>query len=265
MTGKPVDPRLLRRADQHRQLSRRRSGDEAGRRRSIRCSITTMRVRQGLDQVGRCRSSPPRQPRATRSIGSLETHAHADHLSGAPYVKAQDRRQGRHRRAHPDVQKIFRPVFNATDLKARRQRVRPAVRRRRALPARRPRGRGHAHAGPHAGRRQLQDRRCGVRRRYAVHAGLRHGARRLPWRRRRTLLPLDPALLALPPRTRLFMCHDYKAPGRDHYAWETTVAEERAHNVHVRDGIERGRIRRHARGARRHARRRRCCCCRRSR
>jgi len=44
-------------------------------------------------------------------------------------------------------------------------------------------------------------------------------------------------LLALPPETRLFMCHDYKAPGRDEYAWETTVGDERAHNVHVRDGV----------------------------
>jgi hypothetical protein len=33
------------------------------------------------------------------------------------------------------------------------------------------------------------------------------------------------------------MCHDYKAPGRDHYAWETTVGEERAKNPHVKDGI----------------------------
>ena len=44
-------------------------------------------------------------------------------------------------------------------------------------------------------------------------------------------------VLALAPETRLFLCHDYKAPGRDFYAWETTVAEERASNVHVRDGI----------------------------
>jgi glyoxylase-like metal-dependent hydrolase (beta-lactamase superfamily II) len=44
-------------------------------------------------------------------------------------------------------------------------------------------------------------------------------------------------LLSLPEETRLFMCHDYKAPGRDHYAWETTVGAERASNVHVRDGI----------------------------
>jgi glyoxylase-like metal-dependent hydrolase (beta-lactamase superfamily II) len=44
-------------------------------------------------------------------------------------------------------------------------------------------------------------------------------------------------LLALPSGTRLFMCHDYKAPGRDHYAWETTVAEQRRSNVHVHDGV----------------------------
>jgi glyoxylase-like metal-dependent hydrolase (beta-lactamase superfamily II) len=44
-------------------------------------------------------------------------------------------------------------------------------------------------------------------------------------------------VLELPPETRLFLCHDYKAPGRDAYAWETTVAEERRSNVHVRDGV----------------------------
>ena len=44
-------------------------------------------------------------------------------------------------------------------------------------------------------------------------------------------------LLSLPEETRLFMCHDYKAPGRDHYAWETTVAEQRRANVHVHDGV----------------------------
>ena len=45
-------------------------------------------------------------------------------------------------------------------------------------------------------------------------------------------------LLALPPAARLFLCHDYKAPGRDAYGWETTVAAERAGNVHVHDGID---------------------------
>ena len=43
-------------------------------------------------------------------------------------------------------------------------------------------------------------------------------------------------ILALPEDTTLYMCHDYKAPGRDEYKWETTVAEERAHNVHVGGG-----------------------------
>jgi glyoxylase-like metal-dependent hydrolase (beta-lactamase superfamily II) len=47
-------------------------------------------------------------------------------------------------------------------------------------------------------------------------------------------------LLSLPPETRLFMCHDYKAPGRDHYAWETTVGEQRARNAHIKDGVEEG-------------------------
>ncbi|MBV1703502.1 MAG: MBL fold metallo-hydrolase [Hyphomicrobiales bacterium] len=44
-------------------------------------------------------------------------------------------------------------------------------------------------------------------------------------------------IFALPPDTRLFLCHDYKAPGRDDYRWETTVADERERNVHARDEI----------------------------
>jgi glyoxylase-like metal-dependent hydrolase (beta-lactamase superfamily II) len=44
-------------------------------------------------------------------------------------------------------------------------------------------------------------------------------------------------LLALPDETRLFLCHDYKAPGRLHYAWETNVLAQRLGNVHVHDGV----------------------------
>jgi hypothetical protein len=40
-------------------------------------------------------------------------------------------------------------------------------------------------------------------------------------------------VLALPAETRLFVCHDYKAPGRADFAWETTVGAERAQNRHV--------------------------------
>jgi len=43
-------------------------------------------------------------------------------------------------------------------------------------------------------------------------------------------------IFALPDETRMFMCHDYKAPGRDHYLNETTVGEERLHNIHVGEG-----------------------------
>ncbi len=45
-------------------------------------------------------------------------------------------------------------------------------------------------------------------------------------------------VLALPPETRLFLCHDYGGPDRPNYAWQTTVAEERAGNKHVHDGID---------------------------
>lgn len=44
-------------------------------------------------------------------------------------------------------------------------------------------------------------------------------------------------VLSLPSETRIFLCHDYKAPGRDGYAYQTTVAEQREANVHVHDGI----------------------------
>lgn len=43
-------------------------------------------------------------------------------------------------------------------------------------------------------------------------------------------------ILELPADTRLFMCHDY-APGGREYRWQSTVAEERAHNIHVHDGV----------------------------
>ncbi len=52
----------------------------------------------------------------------------------------------------------------------------------------------------------------------------------------RTLYRSIRRVLLLPDETRLFICHDYGPNGRD-IKWETTVAEERAHNVHVRDGI----------------------------
>lgn len=53
----------------------------------------------------------------------------------------------------------------------------------------------------------------------------------------RTLYRSARRLLALPAETRLFMCHDYLPKGREAYVWETTVAAERATNVHIHDGV----------------------------
>jgi glyoxylase-like metal-dependent hydrolase (beta-lactamase superfamily II) len=167
----------------------------------------------------------------------LETHAHADHLSGAPYLKLKTGAKvgiGEHIR---DVQKIFRPVFNATDLKGdgsefdhlfkdgEKFRVGSLEFEVLHVP-------GHTPADIAY---KVGD---------AVFVGDTlfmpdFGSARadFPGGSAHALYHSIKRLLALPPATRLFMCHDYKAPGRDHFAWETTVAEERAHNVHVKEGV----------------------------
>lgn len=46
-------------------------------------------------------------------------------------------------------------------------------------------------------------------------------------------------ILSLPDQTRIFVGHDYKAPGRDDYAWESTVGDQKARNVHIGAGKSR--------------------------
>ncbi|NLR72171.1 MBL fold metallo-hydrolase [Novosphingobium sp. ERN07] len=53
----------------------------------------------------------------------------------------------------------------------------------------------------------------------------------------RTLFCSIRRLMQLPDETRVFLCHDYKAPGRETYVWETTIGAERTGNVHVHDGV----------------------------
>lgn len=43
--------------------------------------------------------------------------------------------------------------------------------------------------------------------------------------------------MQLPDETRVFLCHDYKAPNRDEYVWETTILAERTGNVHFHEGV----------------------------
>lgn len=54
----------------------------------------------------------------------------------------------------------------------------------------------------------------------------------------RTLFRSIRRLMALPDETRVFLCHDYKAPGRDDYVWATTIGAERTANIHVHDEVE---------------------------
>lgn len=167
----------------------------------------------------------------------LETHAHADHLSGAPYIKLKTGAKvgiGEHIR---DVQKIFRPVFNATDMRGDGSEFDRLF----ADGERFPLGSlevevmhvpGHTPADIAY---KIGD---------AVFVGDTlfmpdFGTARadFPGGDARQLYRSIQRLLALPPQTRLFMCHDYKAPGRDQYAWETTVAEQRTQNAHVKEGV----------------------------
>jgi glyoxylase-like metal-dependent hydrolase (beta-lactamase superfamily II) len=167
----------------------------------------------------------------------LETHAHADHLTAAPHIRARTGAKvgiGEHIR---DVQGIFAPVFNAKDVSgdgAEFDRLFADGERFRigGLEVEVIHTPGHT---PACVAYKIAD---------AVFVGDTlfmpdYGTARadFPGGDARTLYRSMRKLLALPPETRLFMCHDYKAPGRDVYAWETTVREERARNVHVHDGI----------------------------
>ena len=167
----------------------------------------------------------------------VETHVHADHLSGAPLIKARTGAKigiGEH---ITEVQNIFRPLFNATDVKpgggdfdglfADGEIVRVGAMAIEVLytPGHTPADVSYKVGG-------------------AVFVGDTlfmpdYGTARadFPGGDAHKLYRSIRRLLALPPETRLFMCHDYKAPGRDEFAWETTVREQRNNNKHVRDGV----------------------------
>src|SRR3954467_12094084 len=167
----------------------------------------------------------------------LETHAHADHLSGAPYIKLKTGAKvaiGEHIK---DVQKIFRPIFNATDVSGDGSEFDHLFKDGESFKVGTIDGEGLYTPGhtPACVSYRIGD---------AVFIGDTmfmpdFGTARadFPGGDARTLYRSIMRILSLPPQTRLFMCHDYKAPGRDKYAWETTVAEERARNVHLREGV----------------------------
>jgi len=167
----------------------------------------------------------------------LETHAHADHLTAAPWLKARTGAKvaiGEHIR---DVQKIFKKVFNAADVSEDGREFDRLVRDGDRLPL----GTLEIEAMHLPGHTPAD---VAYRIVDAVFVGDTifmpdYGTARtdFPGGDAAQLYRSIRRLLSLPPDIRLFMCHDYKAPGRDHYAWETTVATQRARNIHVHDGV----------------------------
>jgi glyoxylase-like metal-dependent hydrolase (beta-lactamase superfamily II) len=167
----------------------------------------------------------------------LETHAHADHLSAAPFIKAHSGAWigiGEHIR---DVQRIFRPVFAMDDLvtngsdfdrlfaDGERFRLGDLEIEVMHVP-------GHTPAD------------IAYRIGDVVFVGDTlfmpdYGTARadFPGGNARALYRSICRVLSLPDATRLFLCHDYKAPGREEYRWETTVGEQRRDSVHVHDGV----------------------------
>lgn len=166
----------------------------------------------------------------------LETHAHADHLSAAPLIKARTGARigiGEHIK---EVQRIFRPMFDASDLL--------------------PEGGDFDRLFADGDRFEIGGLTVDVMHTpghtpadvsYRIGGNVfvgdtlfmpDYGTARadFPGGDARTLYRSIRRLLNLPADTRLFLCHDYKAPGRDRFAWETSVAEERD-NVHLRCGV----------------------------
>lgn len=171
-------------------------------------------------------------------LWQLETHAHADHLSAAPWLKKQLGGQIGIGADIVQVQQTFGAIFNAE----------PAFTRDGAqfdhlftdgetfslgdLPAIALHVPGHTPA----------DMAFIIGDAAFIGDTLfmpDYGTARadFPGGSARTLYRSIRRLLSLPPQTRLFLCHDYKAPGRDTFVWETTVEAERQNNIHVHDGI----------------------------
>lgn len=166
----------------------------------------------------------------------LETHVHADHLTAAPYVKARTGAPIGIGERIRDVQTIFRPVFNAEDLAPEGGDFDRLFRDGEefalgSLTARVMHVPGHTPAcvAYHVGDAVFVGDTLFMPDYGTARCDFPGGSARALWRSIRRLL-------ALPPETRVFTAHDYKAPGRDSYAWESTVAEQRARNPHVKDG-----------------------------
>lgn len=168
----------------------------------------------------------------------LETHVHADHLSAAPYLQAQLGGQLAIGAKITTVQQVFGEIFNAEA-----QFARDGSQFDRLLNEGDTLGFGSLtvqvlHTPGHTPAclsYVIGD---------AVFVGDTlfmpdYGTARcdFPGGDAHRLYQSIQRLFKLPDSTRVFLCHDYKAPGRDEYCNETTIAEQRQNNIHVREGI----------------------------
>lgn len=167
----------------------------------------------------------------------LETHAHADHLSAAPYLKRELGGQIGIGDQITRVQKVFKGIFNLEpEFRLDGSQFDRLLADGQSLSVGSLTGRvigvpGHT---PACVAYQFGD---------AVFVGDTLfmpdvGTARcdFPGGDARTLYASIQKILSLPPQTRLFMCHDYPPAGRP-ISFETTVAEQRARNIHVHEGI----------------------------
>ena len=169
----------------------------------------------------------------------LETHVHADHLSGAPYIREQLGGKAAIGKDVKAVQETFKGVFNLKDLATDGSQFDHLF------------GDGDTFAiGDITGKVIATPGHTPACITYVIgDAAFVGDTLFMPdFGSARTDFPGGSApqlyesiqkILALPDATRLFMCHDYKAPGRDVYAWETSVAEQKASNIHINEQVSR--------------------------
>jgi hypothetical protein len=228
---------FLPRADEHRELRRLRPGDHGA------CAVIDTVLDYDAAAGRTATASADEVIAYVREQGLtcewvLETHVHADHLSAAPYV--QEKLGGKLGIGSniTVVQDTFGKVFNAgTEFQRDGSQFDRLFQRRRRVRARllqRPR---HAHAGPHPGLPDLRHRRCRVRRRHLVHAGLRHRAGRLSRRLGAPALPLDPQGAGAAARDAAVPVPRLQGAGARRLCLGDDGGRGAPNNVHVRDGV----------------------------
>lgn len=168
----------------------------------------------------------------------LETHVHADHLSAAPYLQEQLGGKTGIGQKIVDVQEVFGKAFNAgTEFARDGSQFDRLFEEGDTFQIGNLEGRvlhtpGHT---PACLTYVIGDAAFVGDTLFAPDSGTARCD--FPGGDAHTLYRSVQRVLALPGETRIFLCHDYKASGRDVFQHETTVAEQRANNIHVREGM----------------------------